>query len=277
MIAGCNTTRRLVCARRHYPSFSENLKMTLASDYEKEDLEPYRVRSRREIISLLRNIGERNQLVRMVINHGVDTVVTSILDIDESNDTVLLDCAPTATMNHRVLESESFSFETVLDSIRILFTAAEIESVVYDNLPAFVIPLPESLVRLQRREFYRVPTPLTTPILCTVPIRADDQIVPVSATLHNISGGGVSIVDEKKLIDSSFGRVYDNCRIDLPGGPITVSLQIRNLLELTLTNGKSIHRLGCQFVNPSNGALAAVQKYITKLEREHNARATGIR
>lgn len=251
--------------------------MTLASDYEQEDMEPYRVRSRREIISLLRHIGERNQLVRMVINNGADTVVTSILDVDERDNTVMLDCAPTATMNHRVLESESLTFETVLDSIRIVFDALEIESIAYDNLPAFVIPLPESLIRLQRREFYRVPTPLTTPVLCNVPVRGEDQIVPVSATLYNISGGGVSIVDEKKLIDPTFGRVYDNCRIDLPGGPITVSLQIRNLLDLTLTNGKSIRRLGCQFIDPSNGVLAAVQKYITKLEREQNARSTGIR
>jgi c-di-GMP-binding flagellar brake protein YcgR len=251
--------------------------MTLASDYEQEDMEPYRVRSRREIISLLRNIGERNQLVRMVINNGADTVVTSILDVDESDDTVMLDCAPTATMNHRVLESESLAFETVLDSIRILFDAPGIDSITYDNLPAFVIPLPQSLIRLQRREFYRVPTPLTNPVTCTIPVKTEDQVIQVNATLHNISGGGISIVDEKKLIDPTFGQIYDNCRINLPGGPITVSLQIRNLLELTLTNGKSIHRLGCQFVNPSNGTLAAVQKYITKLEREQNARTTGIR
>jgi len=96
--------------------------------------------------------------------------------------------------------------------------------------------------------------------------------------LHNISGGGISLIDDKKLIDPTFGRIYENCRIDLPvGGPITVALQVRNLLELTLTNGRSIHRLGCQFINPSNGALGAVQKYITKLEREQYARATGIR
>jgi c-di-GMP-binding flagellar brake protein YcgR len=251
--------------------------MNLASYYETEDLEPYRLRSRREIISLLRNIGERNQLVRMVINNGADTVVTSILDVDESDDTVLLDCAPTATMNHRVLASETLAFETVLDSIRILFDVSEIDSITYNKLPAFVIPLPQSVIRLQRREFYRVPTPLTTPVMCTVPVRTGDQVIQVTTSLHNISGGGLSIVDEKKLIDPTFGRIYENCRINLPGGQITVSLQIRNLLELTLANGKSIHRLGCQFVDPSNGTVAAVQKYITKLEREHNARATGIR
>jgi len=250
--------------------------MTLASEYENDDLNPFRVRSRREVIALLRSIGERNQLVRMLINHGQDTIVTSILNINETNDTVYLDCAPTAIMNQRVLDSEKLSFETVLENIRILFNSPAAESCIYEGLPAFMIPLPTNVVRLQRREFYRVPTPYTNPVHCTITVKTKDQVIPVVATLHNISGGGISIVDDKKLIDTTQGRIFENCRIDLPGGAVTVDLQIRNLLEVTLTNGKVINRIGCAFVDPSNGTLGAVQKYITKLERDQNAKATGL-
>ncbi len=250
--------------------------MTFASEYENDDWNPYRVNSRREVIALLRSIGERNQLVRMLINHGNDTIMTSILKIDEAANTVLLDCAPTAIMNQRVLESEKLSLETVLENIRILFTSPAAQSCIYENLPAFIIPLPTSVIRLQRREFYRVPTPITNPIYCTIPVRTEDQIISVVLPLHNISGGGLSIVDEKKFLDSTPGCIYENCRIDLPGGAVTLALQICNQLDVTLSNGKSIHRLGCAFVNPSNGTLAAVQKYITKLERDQNAKATGL-
>ncbi len=250
--------------------------MTLASDYDNDDLNAFRVRSRREVIALLRSIGGRNQLVRMVINQGQDTIVTSILHIDETNDTVLLDCAPTAIMNQRVLDSEKLSFETVLQNIRILFSSTAAESCVHDGLPAFLIPLPTSIVRLQRREFYRVRTPVSNPVHCTISVKTEDQVIPVTTTLHNISGGGISIVDEKKLIDASIGRTYQSCRLDLPGGAVTVDLQIRNLQEVTLTNGKVVNRIGCEFVDPSNGALGAVQKYITKLERDQNAKATGL-
>lgn len=251
--------------------------MTLVSNYEEDNLSQYRVTSRREVIALMRGISERNQLVRMIINQGDDTIVTSILDVDDTNDTMILDVAPTATMNQRVLESTKLSFETVLDNIRILFSTPEAESCQYENLPAFIVPLPEFAIRLQRREFYRVPTPVTSPILCTVPFLTEDgQQVSIVTTLHNISGGGISMVDEKKLIDTTFGRIYNNCRIDLPGGAVTVSLQIRNHMELTLTNGKSVNRMGCAFIDPSNGTLGAVQKYITKLERDRNAKATGL-
>ena len=163
--------------------------MTLVSDHENDDLNPFRVRSRREVIALLRSIGERNQLVRMVINHGADTIVTSILNIDETNDTVLLDCAPTAIMNQRVLDSKRLSFETVLENIRILFTAPSAEACIYENLPAFLIDLPTSVIRLQRREFYRVPTPLTAPVSCIVltPRKASPPTSPPRCTISAVA------------------------------------------------------------------------------------------
>ena len=43
-----------------------------------------------------------------------------------------------------------------------------------------------------------------------------------------------------------------------------------------MLNNKTNRRLGCQFVDISRGALAGVQRYITKLERERNARLAGL-
>lgn len=251
--------------------------MTSASEYEHNDLSQYRVTARREVIALLRSMSECNQLLRMVINHGADTVVTSILEVDANSDTVILDCAPDSTMNQRIVDSPKISFEALFDNIRILFSTEMVQGIEYNNLPAFVIPLPTDVVRLQRREFYRVMTPVTSPIFCMVPVKDDNgDVNQVKTTLYNISGGGISIVDDKQLLDITQGRRYENCRIDLPGGMLTITLEIRNALEIKLSNGKSIQRLGCEFIEPSNAALGAVQKYITKLERDQNAKATGL-
>lgn len=254
--------------------------MTFNTDFGIEDLSPYQVHSRREIITLLRGIGECNQLVRMLINGGNEAIVTSILKIDEANGTVLIDCAPSQLMNQRILESDNISFETVLEHIRILFFTTKVDTCQFENLPAFRISIPESLIRLQRREFYRVPTPVTNPLRCTIMIpQKEDGELPtkVVVALHNVSGGGIAIVDEKKLLDNTIGRIYKDCQIDFPGGtPVITTLQIRNSMEITLTNGRTIRRLGCLFVNLPNAMLAAVQRYITKLERERNARETGM-
>lgn len=252
--------------------------MTPDTDDDDNDLSRYQIHSRREIISLLRTLGTRNQLIRMQANNGADAVVTSILDVDDENDLIIIDCSPSALTNQRVLDSDEISFETVLENIRILFFAAQVESCVHDGRPAFSMALPDNLIRLQRREFYRVPTPVAAPVRCTIPIPDENGAIVSTAVvpLHNVSGGGIGVVDEKKLIPPTLGVTYKKCGIDLPGGAVEVTLTLMNLHDVKLSNGKTTRRLGFMFVDIPNATVAAVQRYITKLEREQNARATGM-
>jgi len=245
-----------------------------------EDVSPYQVHSRREIISLLRAVSERNQLVSMQADSGAESVVTSVLDVDEENDIVVIDRAPGNLANRRIVDSDNVSFETLLDNIRILFFASQVRECLYDNLPALYIPIPASLIRLQRRENYRIPTPVAHPVRCTITIPPDDSDatgITVVVTLKDISCGGIALIDEKKVLDNTIGRLYEHCRLDLPGGPpLQVKLQVRNSTDLSLSNGRTPRKLGCMFVDLPKPALTAVQRYITKLERERNAKATGM-
>jgi c-di-GMP-binding flagellar brake protein YcgR len=253
--------------------------MNLHTNFGVDDLGPYQVYSRREIIALLRNVGESNQLVRMIINDGTEAVVTSVLEVDEANGLVIVDVAPSPLQNQRILQSDNISFETMLEHIRILFFATRIESCSYEGLPAFQFTIPASMVRLQRREFYRVLTPVTNPVRCTItiPHEVEEASTTIVVALQNVSGGGIAILDEKKLLDPTIGRIYKDCRLDLPGGSLVVTtLQIRNSQEITLPNGKAIRRLGCLFVDMPKSMMGAVQRYITKLEREQNAKSTGF-
>ncbi|WP_292935030.1 flagellar brake protein [Noviherbaspirillum sp.] len=254
--------------------------MAFNTKFGTEDVSPYQVHSRREIISLLRAMQERNQLVSMEADGGSDSVVTSVLTVDEKAGIVVIDRAPSNMLNQRILESDNVSFETVLDNIRILFFADKVGECLYENLPALYIAIPATLVRLQRREHYRIPTPVANPLRCSIHVPPDDiggAGTTVIVTLKDISGGGIAIVDEKKMLDNTIGRIYKACRIDLPGGSqVVVDLQIRNSHDYTLTSGKSIRKLGCMFVDPPKPMMSAVQRYITKLERERNAKATGM-
>jgi hypothetical protein len=79
------------------------------------------------------------------------------------------------------------------------------------------------------------------------------------------------------LLGNAIGQVYPDVRIDLPEiGTVITALQIRNSLDMTLLNSKTNRRLGCAFVDISRGNLASVQRYITRLERERNARIAGL-
>ena len=80
-----------------------------------ENWHDYEVESRREVISLLRSIGEKNQLIRMLIQGESDVCVTSILDVDPDTNSVILDCSINKEQNQRIVMARRVSFETSLD------------------------------------------------------------------------------------------------------------------------------------------------------------------
>jgi c-di-GMP-binding flagellar brake protein YcgR len=245
---------------------------------ELEDWHDYEVASRREIVSLLRQIGEHNQLIRLLIRGEADVCVTSILAVDEDSNTLVLDRSIDPAQNQRMTGAARAKCETTLDKIRILFGAANLAPTVWRGEPALRADIPPTLIRLQRREYYRMATPVTNPVRALVPVPMDGGTGGMSVfALHDISVGGIALLDSKLLLDTTVGRVISNCRIELPEiGPIATSLEIRNSLDLTLLNHKTTRRIGCQFVDISRSGLAAVQRYITKLERERNAKLAGL-
>ena len=245
-------------------------------DVELENWHDYEIESRKEIVSLLRGIGGKNQLIRMLIQGESDVCVTSILDVDDQLDTVVLDSSIDKEQNTRILASQGLSFETTLDKVRILFAAERVEATVFEGNPAFRIAVPPTLIRLQRREYYRIATPVTNPVRVVIAL-PDELGGSTTFPLADISCGGIAILDNKMILGDAIGKEYPNCRIDLPEiGQVTTALQVRNSLDLTLLNNKTNRRLGCEFVNIQRSTLAYVQRYITRLERERNARIAGM-
>jgi c-di-GMP-binding flagellar brake protein YcgR len=231
-----------------------------------ENHSAFQVRSREEIISLLRSLAERNQLIKMLINDGRELIVTSILEVDAENDAVIIDCLISTELNQRISEAHTLSFETTFDKIRLLFSVSNVALCIHDNHPALRINVPTNFVRLQRREFYRMNMPESNPAVCIIPLPQDLGDGNYTMLLADISSNGIAVLDEQKII----------CQIDLPDvGVVVTTLQIRNSYELSFLHGKTKRRLGCQFIDLSKPMLAIVQRYIIKLERERNSKVVG--
>lgn len=246
-------------------------------DADLENWHDFEVESRREIIALLRGIGEKNQLIRMLVKGEADVCVTALLDVQGEKGVMLLDCSIDPQQNQRVLTAQNLHFETTLDKIRILFTTEKAVLTTYNGAPAFQVALPTSLIRLQRREYYRMSTLVSNPVKVVIELPTEQGSEAHSFPLADISCGGIAILDNKLILGDTIGRNYADCRIDLPEiGTITTNLQIRNTIDLTLLNNKTNRRIGCQFLDPSRQMLTYVQRYITRLERERNARIAGL-
>jgi c-di-GMP-binding flagellar brake protein YcgR len=242
-----------------------------------ENQSPYQVESKREIIAILRGFRDKAQLISMMINNGNEAFITSVLEIDDKNNTITIDSTPSNEANQRVIAAPAVFFDGLLDRISIQFTASHVKVISFEGKPAFEMQIPASVIRLQRRENYRINTPVSTPIKCVIPLEVDAGTQRQKFSLVDISCGGIAILDDGRLIDIAAGTNYSDCQMDIPGiGLIEMELQIRNSQELTLLNGKTTRRIGCAFLHLSSKTLAAVQRYIMKLERERNAKMTGI-
>jgi c-di-GMP-binding flagellar brake protein YcgR len=244
---------------------------------ESDQESPYEVHSRSQIVALMRSIRDRNQLVTLTICGSTDTFVTSILDVKDEQNVLVLDSAPSDVLNRRFVAADRVSLETTLERIRIFFSSTCIDTCIHGERPALLLEVPTSLVRLQRREFYRIATPMADPVRCAIPLPEDLGHGVVTLSLVDISCGGVAVLEERQVLDETIGRRYENCRIELPGvSTVWTALQLRDCQEVVMPNGKRKRRLGFEFVNLPTAMLAAVQRYIMKLERDQNARTSGL-
>lgn len=242
-----------------------------------ENQSPYQVESRREIISLLRGFKEQNQLISIMLNNGDEIFISSVLEVDDSNNTLIIDCVPGEEANQHVVEASSVFFDGLLDRISIQFSSSRLQKTTFEARPALQMPIPTHMIRLQRRENYRINTPVSNPIRATMPVEVDGNIEHVKFSLVDISCGGIAILDDRRILRVDQHDIYQDCLVDIPGiDVIDLTLEIRNSQDLILLNGKTNRRVGCAFVNLSSRTLATVQRYIMKLERERNAKITGL-
>lgn len=236
----------------------------------------YLLRARSEILHVLRGLAEHNALISMHFNNGAEFIITALIEATENG--LLLDVGTNGELNRKAAASGKLICVTSLDKVRIQFSLPELTPIEHQGRPAFRAPFPESLLRLQRREYYRLTTPMANPIRCQVVIDlSDGSKATVVTQLSDISGGGVALTFPPNSASIAPDMELTNCRLELPEvGAIVGNLRVRNVFEITLRSGIRVLRAGCQFVNLPGPMLTLVQRYIIKVERERKARESGL-
>src|SRR5690606_19240814 len=147
-----------------------------------------------------------------------------------------------------------------LDRVKIHFSSASVTACMHDKRPALQLPIPESLTRIQRREYYRVDAPVTNPPRCTFFVERNEERRAVTLELKDISAGGIAVLDNGRVLDAGKGTIYMGCRLELPDvDVIDVDLKVAQCLDEILPNGKERRLLGCGFFNLPNPQMIKVQ------------------
>jgi len=240
--------------------------MSPPNDNKQDD---FTITSRREIIFYLRQLINDGTQVSVMFNEGKDSVLTVLLDVDEEAGNLVFDWGGSEELNARLLQSNKNYFVALPMGIRNQFVTGVIKATTYSKRRAFVVPLPDRYVRLQRREFFRLSLPITQRPVCTITLD-DKQEIKLNAVDIGLGGVGLEIPS----LPASFvmGKVFPNTRIDIKTqGVMQVSIKICFIGEIARGTHEAI-RLGCNFQNLTPAQENELQKFITFVQREERAR-----
>jgi len=233
----------------------------------------YLVSSRQEIVQILRALSRQNEMVTAYFNQGNAFFLTSVIDADSTTGELIIDCGSEADTNRRALAADKIVFVTNLDRIKIQFSTTALTQISHQARPAFRVILPTSLLKLQRREYYRLIAPMRAAIHCIIP---DLGGAKHEVSVVDISVGGVGLSGLPPEVALEKGQLLSECRILLPEeGTIVSSLEVRNQQQSTLRSGELVLRAGCFFVDIPAAHQAMIQRYIIRIDRERRALVRG--
>lgn len=239
--------------------------------------EEFRIHSEKDILFILRDIMQTKTLLSVYIGTSGNFFLTTILSIDPSHKTMIIDCGANEKINQLAIETKELIYVTTHNKVKIEFVCTPPKKTEFEGKPAFSVAIPNSLLRIQRRDNFRITTPITKPLKCVIPTSMNsNNASQTEITVLDISCGGIGAVDRQMetSLNLAPGTVFDNCQINLPDiGVISTSITIRNSCTIKSHSGDTYHRIGCQFVGLPAKTEAMIQRYIIKQEqlRKQNA------
>jgi c-di-GMP-binding flagellar brake protein YcgR len=243
------------------------------------DYSQYLLYSKSEILSVLRSLIQKGSLITVHFDQGHAFLLTSMLTLTPDNAQFILDIGSNDEMNRKALLARILIFTTVLDKVKIQFRLKALTMTQYDGRSAFLGAVPETLLRLQRREYFRLATPIANRINLIATTRPrEGSPLTIEIPLLDISGGGVGLMATPELAPFfNKGDTLDDCKIILADeGLLLATLYVRNMFDVTTRSGAQYVRVGCEFVDLPSPRLSMVQRYITRIERERKARLSGL-
>lgn len=230
------------------------------------DDDRHRINQRKEIEYIFEQIVARNSRVVLYYGDANEFILTTLLGFDGGS--VWLEQGQSNQINQRVGSSAKLIFVSSHLSVKVQFEVFASASEVHDGHPAFRLPFPSSIYRLQRREYYRLAAPVENPLRCVVSIGHPPKITPKEVTIMDISGGGVGLTCAESDTELVPGTIYPSCAIELPDfGSLSTSIEVKNLVRITATDGKETLRAGCEFKGLDGSAQMQLQRYVTAMQR----------
>lgn len=207
--------------------------------------------------------------VRFSVQFGEEIFLTTLIAVQPDKKQLIFDCSGSNEVNRRLLRSQRNIFVGRPGGIHVQFTVGEVTEMMFAGGKAFAVPLPPHVVRMQRREYFRIETPRVRPLefFGRLP---DGGLLKLP--VHDLSVAGMALTAAGDLPPLEVGIRLEHCHCSLPGDDreFFFSATVRHLTELEARKGSPHWRIGLQFDPLPTGEEVRIQRYIVRLERERH-------
>jgi c-di-GMP-binding flagellar brake protein YcgR len=205
----------------------------------------------------------------VTVESGGRQIVTQILDVDSRNARFIFDAgsveANNQAVNQAVPRAQQLVFRSLPGGIRTEFTTQPARQIVFEGRPASEAPFPPVLYSVQRREYFRVQTPVLAPYIASGPYTDGGSF---RVELQDLSLGGVAL----RTADARFGSLDTGCvlrdvTLQLGAfGTLRLDLEIVSPRQSATPKGDRRFVMGGRFVTVPGPAERMLQRAVAQLE-----------
>jgi c-di-GMP-binding flagellar brake protein YcgR len=221
-----------------------------------------------EIRSVLRDVARSGARAAAYFDGDKRFIHTSLLGVTTFPARVVFEKGPDAMLNARLLEADRVTIVTSHENVPVQFSCGAPSLTRHEGTEAFRVPLPDSVLRLQRRGYYRLPGEPTHALLKCELVPNHDDTHLIRAAVFDLSCGGIGAAVAAAEPGLTVGSVH-GCHLELPGyGSVRAPVVVRMVAEIVLPNALRGTRYGLEFENLAEAGREAIERYIV----EHRGR-----
>ena len=203
------------------------------------------------------------------VNFGDQMYLTRLLQVLPDQGVLIFDCSGSETINRQLLASTRCSFVGRPEGIHVQFMGNDISEAAFMGGRAFSVDLPVRMIRLQRRESFRIETPRVRPLVFYGRLPGN---VGLDFSAHDLSVEGVGLNATQLPEGLVVGEKLLRCHFHLPeeAHEVYCNATVRHVTELSSRNGQRQWRVGLQFDGLPAQDQNRIQRYLVRVERERH-------
>ena len=243
--------------------------MTQLSQLSEAEIEArFHITGARPVGFLLAGYAKESVQFSIQFGAGADLFLTTLLAVIPERNLLIFDCSGSQEMNRRLLASDRALFVGRPGGIHVQFAVGRVQETIYGGARALAVALPAHVVRLQRREYFRIETPRAKPLEFFGRLGGEAVRLPA----HDLSVVGVALTASQPPAGIELGVSLDNCHFALPEDrhELFFSAVVRHVTRLEGRSGMVQWRIGLQITNLPAREENRIQRYIARVERERH-------